>query len=74
MRSSSNRALILEASSEDLNELSLVGQNLARSSGISGGAGRWVSLPSPLSSSLIPRGVLAPIPEAVGAVLFEAIC
>jgi hypothetical protein len=46
----------------------------ARSSGISGGAGRWVSLPSPPSSPSIPRGVLAPITEAVGVVLSEAIC
>jgi hypothetical protein len=46
----------------------------ARSSGISGGAGRWVSLPSPLSSPLMPRGVLAPIPEVIGVVLSEAIC
>jgi hypothetical protein len=46
----------------------------ATSSGIFRGMGRWVSLPSPLSSPLIPRGVLAPIPEAVGVALSEAIC
>ena len=45
----------------------------ARSSGISGGAGRWVVLPSSSSPS-IPKGVLAPILEAVGMVLSEAIC
>jgi hypothetical protein len=45
----------------------------ARSSGISGGAGRWVSLPLPPSSPSIPRGVLTPIPKAVGMVLSEAI-
>jgi hypothetical protein len=44
----------------------------ARSNGTSRGAGRWVSLPSPPTSPLIPRGVLAPIPEAVGVVLSEA--
>jgi hypothetical protein len=36
--------------------------------------GRWVSLPSPPTSPLIPRGVLVPIPEAVCVVLSEAIC
>jgi hypothetical protein len=46
----------------------------ARSSGISGGAGRWVSLPSPSSSPSITREVLTPIPEMVGVVLSEAIC
>jgi hypothetical protein len=46
----------------------------ARSSGISGGAGSWVSLPSPPSSPSIPRGVLAPTLEVVGVVLSEAIC
>jgi hypothetical protein len=46
----------------------------ARSNGSSGGAGRWVSLPSPSTSPSAPRGDLAPIPEAVGVVLSEAIC
>ena len=46
----------------------------AKSNGTSGGAGRWVSLPSPPASPLAPRGNLAPIPEAVGVVLSEAIC
>jgi hypothetical protein len=46
----------------------------ARSNGSSGGAGRWVSLPSPPTSPSPPRGDLAPIPEAVGVVLSEAIC
>jgi hypothetical protein len=32
------------------------------------------SLPSPSTSPLTPRGDLAPIPEAVGVVLSEAIC
>jgi hypothetical protein len=45
-----------------------------KSNGSSGGAGRWVSLPSPLTSPSAPRGDLAPIPEAVGVVLSEAIC
>jgi hypothetical protein len=46
----------------------------ARSNGSSGGAGRWVSLPSPPTSPSTPRGDLAPIPEAVCVVLSEAIC
>jgi hypothetical protein len=46
----------------------------AKSNGSSGGAGRWVSLPSPLTSPSAPRGDLAPIPKAVGVVLSEAIC
>jgi hypothetical protein len=46
----------------------------ARSNGSSGGTGRWVSFPSPPSSPSIPRGIPAPIPEAVGVVLSEAIC
>jgi hypothetical protein len=46
----------------------------AMSNGSSGGARRWVSLPSPPTSPLAPRGDLAPIPEAVGMVLSEAIC
>jgi hypothetical protein len=46
----------------------------AKSNGSSGGAGRWVSLPSPPTSPSAPRGDLAPIPEAVGVVLSEAIC
>jgi hypothetical protein len=46
----------------------------AKSNGSSGGAGRWVSLPSPLASPSAPRGDLAPILEAVGVVLSEAIC
>jgi hypothetical protein len=36
--------------------------------------GRWVSLPSPLTSPSILRGVLTPIPKAIGVVLSEAIC
>jgi hypothetical protein len=46
----------------------------AKSKGSSGGAGRWVSLPSPPASLSALRGNPAPIPEAVGVVLFEAIC
>jgi hypothetical protein len=46
----------------------------AKSNGSYGGAGRWVSLPSPLTSPSAPRGDLAPIPEAVGMVLSEAMC
>jgi hypothetical protein len=46
----------------------------AKSNGISGGAGRWVSLPSPPTSSSAPGGDLAPILEVVGVVLSEAIC
>jgi hypothetical protein len=46
----------------------------AKSNGSFGGPGRWVSLPSPLTSPLASRGDLAPIPEAVGMVLSEAIC
>jgi hypothetical protein len=46
----------------------------AKSNGSSGGAGRWVSLPSPPASPSAPRGNPAPIPEAVGVVLSEAIC
>jgi hypothetical protein len=46
----------------------------AKSNGSSGGAGRWVSLPSPSASPSAPRGNPAPIPEAVGVVLSEAIC
>jgi hypothetical protein len=46
----------------------------AKSNGSSGGAGRWVSLPSPPTSPSAPRGDLAPITEAVGVVLCEAIC
>jgi hypothetical protein len=34
---------------------------------------RWVSLPSPPTSPSAPRGDLAPIPEAIGVVLSEAI-
>jgi hypothetical protein len=45
----------------------------AKSNGSSGGAGRWVSLPSPPTSPSAPRGDLAPIPKAVGVVLSEAI-
>jgi hypothetical protein len=45
----------------------------AKSNGSSGGAGRWVSLPSPPASPSAPRGNLALIPEAVGVVLSEAI-
>jgi hypothetical protein len=45
----------------------------AKSKGSSGGAGRWVSLPSPPASLLALRGNPAPIPEAVGVVLSEAI-
>jgi hypothetical protein len=48
--------------------------NWARSNGSSGGAGRWVSLPSPPTSPSAPKGDLALIPEAVGVVLSEAIC
>jgi hypothetical protein len=44
-----------------------------KSNGSSGGVGRWVSLPSPPASPSAPRGNLAPIPEAVGMVLSEAI-
>ena len=46
----------------------------AKSNGSSGGAGRWVSLPSPPTSPSALRGNPAPIPEAVGMVLSEAIC
>ena len=46
----------------------------AKSNGSFGGVGRWVSLPSPPTSPSAPRGNLAPIPEAVGVVLSEAIC
>jgi hypothetical protein len=46
----------------------------ARSKGSSGGAGRWVSLSSLPASLLALRGNPAPIPEAVGVVLSEAIC
>jgi hypothetical protein len=46
----------------------------ARSNGTSGGAGRWVSLPSQSTSPSAPRGDLAPILEAVGVVLSGAIC
>jgi hypothetical protein len=46
----------------------------AKSKGSSRGAGRWVSLPSPPTSLSALRGNPAPIPEAVGVVLFEAIC
>jgi hypothetical protein len=45
----------------------------AQSNGSSRGAGRWVSLPSPLASPSAPRGNPAPIPEAVGVVLSEVI-
>ena len=45
----------------------------AKSNGSSGGAGRWVSLPSPPTSSSAPRGDVAPIPEVVGVVISEAI-
>jgi hypothetical protein len=45
----------------------------AKSKGSSGGAGRWVSLPSLSASHSALRGNLAPIPEVVGVVLFEAI-
>jgi hypothetical protein len=46
----------------------------AKSNGSSGGAGRWVSLPSRPASPSAPRGNPAPIPEVVGVVLSEAIC
>ena len=46
----------------------------AKSKGSSGGAGRWVSLPSPPAYLSALRGNPAPIPEAVGMVLSEAIC
>jgi hypothetical protein len=46
----------------------------AKSNGISGGAGRCVSLPSPTTSPSAPRGDLAPTPKVVGVVLSEAIC
>jgi hypothetical protein len=46
----------------------------AKSNGSSRGVGRWVSLPSPPASRSAPRGNPAPIPEAVGVVLSEAIC
>jgi hypothetical protein len=46
----------------------------AKSKGSSGGAGRWVSLPSPPAPLSALRGNPAPIPEAVGVVLSEAIC
>jgi hypothetical protein len=46
----------------------------AKSGGIIGGAGRWVSLSSPLPSPSLPSWILAPFPEAAGAVLSEAIC
>jgi hypothetical protein len=45
----------------------------AKSKGSSGGAGRWVSLPSLPASLSAPGGNPAPIPEAVGVVLSEAI-
>jgi hypothetical protein len=44
-----------------------------KSNGSSGGVGRWVSLPSPAASPSAPRGNPAPILEAVGVVLSEAI-
>jgi hypothetical protein len=46
----------------------------AKSKGSSRGAGRWVSLPSPPAYLSALRGNPAPIPEAVGMVLSEAIC
>jgi hypothetical protein len=46
----------------------------AKCKGSSGGVGRWVSLPSPPASPSTLRGNPAPIPEAVGVVLSEAIC
>jgi hypothetical protein len=46
----------------------------AKSKGSSGGAGRWVSLPSLPASPSALRGNPAPIPEAVGVVLSEDIC
>jgi hypothetical protein len=46
----------------------------AKSKGSSGGAGRWVSLSSLTTSLSALRGNPAPIPEAVGMVLSEAIC
>jgi hypothetical protein len=46
----------------------------AKSKGSSRGAGRWVSLSSLPASLLALWGNPAPIPEAVGVVLSEAIC
>jgi hypothetical protein len=46
----------------------------ARSKGSSGGAGRWVSVSSLSASLSALRGNPAPIPEAAGVVLSEAIC
>jgi hypothetical protein len=46
----------------------------ARSKGSFGGAGRWVSLSSLSASLSALRGNPAPISEAVGVVLSEAIC